>query len=340
MAVYAAIDAIESAGFSRPLADPEQIALHVASGQTGLEIEEFFPALSTVWTEGVEQSWDHFDPRAARMIDRYFSLRTLSNAGLALVSAELGIRGSSANYVQSETASASALESACYDLLEGRCRSALAGGYESLLLPSMLLTYGNEGLLTRSSYRPFAEARDGIALGEGAAFLLLEEKSTAVARGAQIFGEILGVYSVTGTEVESPHCGQRASLEQVIRQAIASAGPPDFVVARGFGTPASDALEAEVLGAELPAGTPVTALKGHSGYLGAATAVFELATGLALAREGALPAIERENAPSNVDFVVGAPRVLGGIRRRGFFLSHSTGGQSTVIAAEANLPEH
>ncbi len=92
-------------------------------------------------------------------MDRYWSLRTLANAGLGLLAAELSARGPCNNYVQGDTASAQALAAGFFDLLEDRCDVALAGGYDCLLTPSTYLAYERAGLLSPSeperAHRPF-----------------------------------------------------------------------------------------------------------------------------------------------------------------------------------------
>ena len=112
---------------------------------------EFFAALEVAETGERDSTYRQLGGRASRLVDRYWSLRTLSNAGLGLLAAEFAARGPSSNFVQGETASAHALEAAYYDVLEGRCDVALAGGYDCLLTPSTYLAYQRAGMLSSSA---------------------------------------------------------------------------------------------------------------------------------------------------------------------------------------------
>ncbi|MGE3841010.1 MAG: beta-ketoacyl synthase N-terminal-like domain-containing protein, partial [Vicinamibacterales bacterium] len=62
---------------------PDRIALYTATGQTGLDEEEFYPALSAAWAGQVDCDYGRVGGRAARLVDPHFSLRTLSNGPLA-----------------------------------------------------------------------------------------------------------------------------------------------------------------------------------------------------------------------------------------------------------------
>ncbi len=196
-ALRAAKDAVAAARVDLSTFDPFRVALYTGSGQTGLESAEFFDNLEVAAGEDSARDFANMGGRAARLIDRYFSLRTLSNAGLGLLSMEFGAKGPSNNFVQDDTASASAIASGAQDLREGRCDVAIVGGYDSLLTASSYLAYKQAGLLSgrvaHDAYRPFDRDRDGLVLGEGAGFLVLERASDARRRNAPIAGELIGV---------------------------------------------------------------------------------------------------------------------------------------------------
>ncbi len=273
-AVLAAGEAIAGAG-SLGDTDPHRIGMYTGSGQTGLEPSEFFAAVELAETGDESGTYKHLGGRAARLVDRYWSLRTLANAGLGLLAAEFSARGPCNNYVQGDTASAQALAAGYFDLLEDRCDVALAGGYDCLLTPSTYLAYERAGLLSPSdpcrAHRPFDRERDGLVLGEGAAFVVLERRSRAEARGGTILGEVLGVGFAQGIgDRPSPTIACDAA-RLAIRDA-ADGLHPDMVIAHGIGTREDDAREAAMLAALGFDRTPVTAMKGFTGYLGASTA--------------------------------------------------------------------
>src|SRR4029453_11010999 len=100
LAMHAALEAVRNSGIRQsPGFNPERLAIYTGSGQTGLEYQDFFRATSFAWSGDREQDFKYLGGRASRLLDPYFSLKTLSNAALALISAEIEARGPSANYV-------------------------------------------------------------------------------------------------------------------------------------------------------------------------------------------------------------------------------------------------
>jgi 3-oxoacyl-[acyl-carrier-protein] synthase II len=183
-----------------------------------------------------------------------------------------------------------------FDLIRaGLAECVLVGGYEAL---TEMIFVGFDCLLTltHAVCRPFDTQRDGLMLGEGAAFLVLESAAHAQARDAEILGRILGY----GHALDLHHLTQPdptgATLARVMRAALAEAalepGQLSYLNAHGTGTPLNDAAEAvaylEVFGAALPrlAVSSTKAAIGHT--LGAAGSLEALFT-LCAARAGLAP---------------------------------------------------
>jgi len=342
-AVLAAGEAVAAAGGFGGV-DPRRIGIYTGSGQTGLEPGEFFAALELAEAGDEGLTYRNLGGRAARLVDRYWSLRTLANAGLALLAAEFSARGPCSNYVQGDTASAQALGAGFFDVLEDRCEVALAGGYDCLLTPSVYLAYEREGLLSPSdperAHRPFDRARDGLVLAEGAAFVVLERRARAEARGATVLAELLGVgFAQSVDERPSPTIAAGAA-RAAIRDAAGDLHP-DMVIAHGIGTRDDDAREALMLADLGFDRTPVTAMKGFTGYLGAPTAIAELCIAILGARRRAVPPVARLEAPDEdcpLDLVAAAPRALEAEMPSLLALSWSWSGQCAALAARA-VPE-
>lgn len=340
-AVRAALDAVRTSGFPFDSTPPERLALYAASGQTGLEYDEFFRALSLAWAGDREHDFKYLGGRASRLIDPYFSLRTLSNVGIALLSAELEFRGSSANFVHGETAFVAAMQSACYDLIEDRCDAALVGAYDSLLRPSLFLSYEEAGLLSPSRADsipgPFDIGRNGLVLGEGAGFFLLERVEDARARGAAILGTIRGLVCSMTVGDGSIGADATRAIRHAAEEFSADGVPLDYVVARGIGTLDGDLCEAGLIRDSVGERVPVTALKGATGYTGAASCAIELGIGLLCSRELFLPAIARCEAPDPLCSVnlVTTTQTLARDEPTGLFLSRAWGGQIAGIIASA-----
>ena len=337
-AIRAALDAVAASGLDLASFDPHRIGVYAGTGQTGLETSEFFAALEVAESGDADSAFRNLGGRASRLVDRYWSLRTLANAGIGLLAAELAARGPCNNFVQDDTASALALVAGCHELAEGRCDVVIAGGCDSLLTPSSYLAYHRAGLLSHGepmrAYRPFDRDRDGLVLGEGAAFVVLEREADARRRGAAIAGELVGSGFAQAGHGDA---AQDEARSLAMRDALGTARP-DVVIARGIGTRDGDAREAAALAAVGLSRTPVTALKGLTGYMGAATAAAELCVGLLAAARGAVPPIaglDAADAECPLDLVRGRARRLDGEAPVLLSLTWSWSGQCAALAARA-----
>lgn len=171
----------------------------------------------------------------------------------------------------------------------GRLKACVCGGSDTL---SILTFAGFNSLrvVDPQPCAPFSLGRQGISLGEGAAFVVLEDAEQAAARGARIYGHILG-YALAGEahHMTAPEpSGSEAA--RVMQGALAMAGvaPEEvgWVNAHGTGTPLNDVVESKAM--KLVFGdrafqTPLVSTKGMTGHcLGAAGSIEILATTVAL----------------------------------------------------------
>ena len=258
--MWAGLQAMERSGWSRESLTPARTAIFAGSGQVGLEPSQIFPGFKVARTPEGLPDWAALGGPASRSLDAYFPLRALANSGLALLAMEIGARGPSNNFVQSDTAGVWAVDAAIGALQEGLCDVAICGAFDSLLTPANELNYRRMGLIsTRGWMTPFDRDADGVVLSEGAAALVLERRTDADARGA----ESLAAISLDG------------------------ASEPDFVVAAGHAVPELDREEAARIGAR----AFCTAFKGATGYCGAATALVEVALAIASLRARLVPAV-------------------------------------------------
>jgi 3-oxoacyl-[acyl-carrier-protein] synthase II len=180
------------------------------------------------------------------------------------------------------------------DLIQrGQADLVVAGGAESL---SQLTFSGFNALkaLDPEPCRPFDRHRQGLSLGEGAAMIILEEKTRAENRGARIYGEVLG-YGTSGDahHITAPHpegAGAALSMKRAIAQAGIDAREIDFINAHGTATLANDPIETkaikEVFGRRAYE-IPVTSIKssighclGSAGVLSAVSSIYSLRYGI------------------------------------------------------------
>lgn len=211
-------------------------------------------------------------------------------AGLSGTLAAHFLAGGPALTVSSACASsAAAIALAAEQLLLGQVDIALAGGSEAPLVPVVFEQLAASGLLGQAAEpaqvcRPFDLHRNGIVLGEGAAFLILETEENAKARGAAILAR-LGGWSVRSEGGERTGISEdAASLVRVMQEAmdLADVRPEQigYVNAHGTGTVLNDRQEAVALhrafggcAGHLPCSS-IKAVTGHTmGAAGAMEAV-------------------------------------------------------------------
>ena len=197
-----------------------------------------------------------------------------------------GPRASVVNACSSSTAS---LGQAWLWIASGEAECVLAGGADALAR----LTVGGFNTLRVVSLdrpRPFDRERDGMVVGEGAAFLVLESLEYAFGRGARVLAILEGYgLSSDAHHATQPHpegAGALACMRQCLSVAGVEAREVDHVNAHGTGTAANDCAEARAI-AELlkdrAAMVPVVSIKGAVGHcLGAAGALESAATVLSI----------------------------------------------------------
>lgn len=205
------------------------------------------------------------------------------------IALEFGLAGYQGSITTACSSSATAIGWGAELVANGRQKAVLAGGTDTL---SLLTFAGFNSLkvVDAEPCSPFSLGRNGISLGEGAAFLVLEAEEDALARDAHIFGAVLG-YSLAGEAYHMTAPEPTGSVPaRVMRQAIASAAidpaQVGWVNAHGTGTPLNDVVESNamklVFGDRAPV-IPLISTKGMTGHcLGAAGAIEALATVIAL----------------------------------------------------------
>ncbi len=174
----------------------------------------------------------------------------------------------------------------------------LCGGAEAPLTRFCVEAYSRAGALSKAqapwASRPFDRERDGFVLAEGSCVLVLEELEHALARGAQIYGEICGY----GCGMDAFHdtrpdpSGQARAMRMAMGAAGLGAGDIDIMFAHATSTRLGDRAEEEAIRmafAEKAPDVPVFAAKALTGHMLAASGPFEAALALMCVKEGVLP---------------------------------------------------
>ena len=199
-----------------------------------------------------------------------------------------GLTGMAMTLSTACSSSAKVFAAAARQLALGSIDAAIVGGVDSLCLTTL---YGFASLQLTSAQpcRPYDVARDGISIGEAAAFALLE-RADRPAPGSVL---LLGVgESSDAYHMSAPHpqgLGARLAMAAALRSASLSEADIDYINLHGTATPANDAAEGQAVATLFGNGVPCSSTKGATGHtLGASGAVEALICALALT-EGRLP---------------------------------------------------
>jgi 3-oxoacyl-[acyl-carrier-protein] synthase I len=172
----------------------------------------------------------------------------------------------------------------------GLIDAALVGGVDSLCLTT-LYGFSSLELTAARPCRPYDAARNGISVGEGAAFALLQAVPGSVDMDAVLLlgaGESSDAYHMSSPHPEG--LGARLAIEAALRGADLDASDIDYINLHGTATPSNDAAEGRAVAALFGDRVPCSSTKGATGHtLGAAGAVEAVIGALAL-RHGFMPA--------------------------------------------------
>jgi 3-oxoacyl-[acyl-carrier-protein] synthase-1 len=165
--------------------------------------------------------------------------------------------------------------------------AAVVGGVDSLCLTTL---YGFHALqlMARTACRPFDRGRDGLSIGEAAAFALIERAPHGEAQLLLGTGESSDAHHMSAPHPEG--AGARMAMQRALDAAALTPADIDYINLHGTGTPSNDAAEALAVGSLFGADTPCSSTKAATGHtLGAAGALEAIICLLAL-RHGVLPA--------------------------------------------------
>lgn len=233
------------------------------------------------------------------------------------ISIRHGMRGPSRALVAEQAGGLDALGHA-RRTIRGGVPLVVCGGVDSAFDPWGWLSHLSSGRVSldpdpATAYRPFDTAAAGYLPGEGGAICVLEDASSARARGARVYGELAG-YAATFDP--APETGRPPGLRRTAELALADAGispaEVDVVFADSAGLPELDRAEAEALrGIFGVRGVPVTAPKSLTGRLFSGGGVLDVVAALMSIQDGVIPptfATRAVPAEYGIDLVLGEPR--------------------------------
>ena len=188
------------------------------------------------------------------------------------------------------SSSAKVFGSARRMMAAGLIDAAVVGGVDSLCLTT-LYGFNSLGLISEQACRPFDAQRNGISIGEAAAFALLERTPEHLDADAVL---LLGIgESSDAYHMSSPHpdgLGARMAMQDALKMAGLKSSEIDYIHLHGTATQSNDAAEAKAIQYVFGSGTPCSSTKGATGHtLGAAGGVGAVICALGL-QHGLLPA--------------------------------------------------
>ena len=252
----------------------------------------------------------------------------MPNAAAAQIAIEFGFQGPCITYSVACASSAVAIGEGFRAIGAGVIDTAIVGGAEAFITYGIMKSW--EALMAlavedrsapETSCRPFAADRTGLVLGEGAGVLVLENRDTAIDRGACILAEIVG-YGLTNDarHLSRPDAtGQARAMSLAIREAErhgVTAGDIGYLNAHGTATKVGDKVETQAIKAAFgnhAKTLPVSSTKALHGHLMGATGAVEFIA--------ALTALQRKTAPPtahlflpdpecDLDYIALVPRAL------------------------------
>ncbi len=226
---------------------------------------------------------------------------------LEILANEFSLAGPREESLAACAASTQAMGEAFRLVRDGQTDWMVAGGSDGRVHSGGLLGYDRLGALVRGcrehpaeACRPFGKGRGGFVVGEGAAFLLLEERGRAERRGAKIYAEICGAAEGSDafriTDPGEDGVEAAACMQGCLEDAEIPAQEVDAVISHGTGTPANDRAEAKALRQVFGERQPWTnAPKARIGHLSMACGAVESAIAVLSLRENCLPSTVTES---------------------------------------------
>lgn len=300
-AVIASKMAVEDAALDLDSIDRERFGVVLGSGTGGMET--------------FEEQYAKYMEKGPRRISPFFIPMMITNMAAGQVSIYLGARGINETIVTACASATHATGDAFKAIQRGAADIVIAGGTEAPLTPMSLGGFSAmKALSTRNdeperASRPFDKERDGFVMAEGAGVLVLEELEHALARGAKIYGEMLG-YGMTSdanhitTPAENGEGAYRA-MKIAVEDAGIKPSDVDYINAHGTSTEYNDKYETaaiKTLFGESLDKLKVSSTKSMTGHLlGAAGGVEACVCALAVSENYIPPTINYENPDESCD---------------------------------------
>lgn len=232
----------------------------------------------------------------------FFIPTMIADIAAGHISMKYGLRGPNFGVVSACATSTNAMIDAFNYVRLGKAKAIVTGGSEAPIFPAGVGGFNTmRALSTRNdepttASRPFSASRDGFVIGEGAVCLIFEELEHALARGAKIYGEVIGggmsadAYHITATHPEG--LGAKLVMQRALDDAGIKPEEVDYVNVHGTSTPVGDPSEAKAIAAvfgDQAYKMNISSTKSMTGHMLGATGAMEALFCLLACQTGIIP---------------------------------------------------
>ena len=232
---------------------------------SGLMDTDFVPEeIGVIWASGIgglssleKEIGDFTKGDGTPRFNPFFIPKMIGDIAPGYISIKYGFRGPNFGTISACASSNNAIIDSYNYIRLGMSKAIVTGGSEACVTPSAVGGFNSMKALSErndsphTASRPFDADRDGFVLGEGAASLVLEEYEHAKARGAKIYGEILGGgLTADAHHITAPHpegLGAINVMKFALRDANLKPEDIDYVNVHGTSTPLGDVSETKAI---------------------------------------------------------------------------------------------
>ncbi|NNM69155.1 MAG: beta-ketoacyl-[acyl-carrier-protein] synthase family protein [Gallionella sp.] len=283
-------------------------AVSAAKSKYGAARIGLFLGTSTSGILQTELAYRRLDTQTGALPPSFHYAETQNTYSLAgFVSRYLGLHGPSFVVSSACSSSAKVFANAARMMAAGVCDAAVVGGVDSLCL-STLYGFNSLGLMSRFPCRPYDAERDGISIGEGAGFVLLERATAANTPGAIL---LLGIgESSDAYHMSTPHpegLGARLAMQRALASAGLQTGEIDYINLHGTATKSNDASEARAVADVFGDLVSCSSTKGWTGHLLGAAGITEAIISMLAVEQGFVPGslnTQRVDPAMAIDYLI------------------------------------
>jgi 3-oxoacyl-[acyl-carrier-protein] synthase II len=306
-AMCAAKQALDDAGWKPKKADEQAASgVMIGSGIGGIE--------------GIADTAVTLHEKGPRRVSPFFIPGRIINLASGYVSIEHGLKGPNSSVVTACSTGAHAIGDAARMVSLGDADVMLAGGAESPVNRMALAGFNALRALStafnddpKRASRPYDKDRDGFVMGEGAGVVVLEALDHAKARGAKIYGELIGyglsgdAYHITAPAPDGD--GAFRCMSMAMKRAAIAPGDLDYINAHGTSTPLGDEIElgaVQKLVGNAAGKISMSSTKSCVGHLLGAAGAVEAIFSLLAIRDGVAPPtinLDNPSVDSPIDLV-------------------------------------